>query len=130
VATEISNADPDVQGGMAYLVSLGLLTQERARDVLGWSSFTFNRHDTVIQPASATGAEMVLRMSHLMYKGKNVPRVEERIFNPQYIYDVFQNARALGDTRVFLCVVSQNLVAPLLCRGNNSALLALVRAKK
>jgi hypothetical protein len=35
-ATEISNADPDVQGGMAYLVSLGLLTQERARDVLGW----------------------------------------------------------------------------------------------
>jgi len=35
-ATEIANTDPDVQGGMAYLVALGLLTQERAGEVLGW----------------------------------------------------------------------------------------------
>lgn len=33
-ATEISNADPDVQGGMAYLVSLGLLSQARADEIL------------------------------------------------------------------------------------------------
>lgn len=96
----------------------------------GWCSFQLNRHETVIQPASADNPGMVLRLPHLMYKGKNVPRVEERIFNPQFIYDVFRNAADLGDTRVFLCVVSQNLTAPLLCRGNNSALLALVLAKK
>jgi len=35
-ATEISNADPDVQGGMAYLVSLGLLSQARADEILAW----------------------------------------------------------------------------------------------
>jgi len=35
-ATEVLQSDPDVQGGMAYLVSLGLLTQERAGEVLDW----------------------------------------------------------------------------------------------
>lgn len=35
-ATEIQNTDPDVEGGMAYLVSLGLLTQARADEILAW----------------------------------------------------------------------------------------------
>lgn len=35
-ATEVLQSDPDVQGGMAYLVSLGLLTQARADEILAW----------------------------------------------------------------------------------------------
>lgn len=33
-ATEVLQSDPDVQGGMAYLVSLGLLSQARADEIL------------------------------------------------------------------------------------------------
>lgn len=35
-ATEVLQSDPDVQGGMAYLVSLGLLSQARADEILAW----------------------------------------------------------------------------------------------
>lgn len=35
-ATEVLQSDPDVQGGMAYLVALGLLTQARADEILAW----------------------------------------------------------------------------------------------
>lgn len=35
-ATEVLQSDPEVQGGMAYLVSLGLLSQARADEILAW----------------------------------------------------------------------------------------------
>jgi len=35
-ASEILQTDPDVLGGMAYLVSLGLLSQARADEIMAW----------------------------------------------------------------------------------------------
>jgi len=96
----------------------------------GWSKFSFFKHETLMQPVSAARPTMSLNLSHLMYKGKNLPEVEKRTFNPQYLYDVFRNAHELGDSRVFLCLLSQNPGAPLLCRGNQSSFLALVLPRK
>ncbi len=120
---------PKADIGVLCDVDVWMPTLESIRG-WGWSTFAFFREETVIQPVSDHGNTMQVGLSHLMYKGKKVMQIQERVFNPQFIYDVFRNATGLGDSRVFLCLVSQNLGAPLLCRGNNSSLLALILPRK
>ena len=96
----------------------------------GWSVFSFQEDGTVVMPAKDDADKFKVKLSHHMYKGRDNLRVYRRVYNPQYIYDVFHSAAELGDTKVFMCFVSGYETAPLLCRGNISSLLALVLGRK